>query len=258
MARLKPEFDNRGVKIIGLSVDPVDNHKKCSGDIKDVVGFAPNYPMIGDTDLKISKLYGMLPASTAGTSQGRHVRRLLDRGEVQFALVFPSGFSRQLLRGERPTVLLAADATDPSATSNAIAALNQVGTVALTYDLTGPLAGLRAGEPPFTLNIQRRYNPEGITQYNIVPGLLAVILQLTMVMMTAFAVTRERERGTYESLLSTPVLPANIPASGRFFQANNEIQIIQNLSTNQNGGFDIVFTNFPGAPGARTSSFIRC
>jgi alkyl hydroperoxide reductase subunit AhpC len=71
MARLKPEFDKRNVKIIGLSVDPVDNHKKWAGDIKDVVGFAPNYPMIGDTDLKISKLYGMLPASTSGSSEGR-------------------------------------------------------------------------------------------------------------------------------------------------------------------------------------------
>ena len=68
MARLKPEFDKRGVKIIGLSVDPVDNHKKWAADIKDVVGFAPNYPMIGDTDLKISKAYGMLP--------GEHVRHL--------------------------------------------------------------------------------------------------------------------------------------------------------------------------------------
>jgi alkyl hydroperoxide reductase subunit AhpC len=71
MARLKPEFDKRNVKIIGLSVDPVDNHKKWAADIKDVVGFAPNYPLVGDTDLKISKAYGMLPASTAGTSEGR-------------------------------------------------------------------------------------------------------------------------------------------------------------------------------------------
>jgi alkyl hydroperoxide reductase subunit AhpC len=71
MARLKPEFDKRNAKIIGLSVDPVDNHKKWSVDIKDVVGFAPNYPMIGDTDLSISKAYGMLPASTSGTSEGR-------------------------------------------------------------------------------------------------------------------------------------------------------------------------------------------
>ena len=71
MARLKPEFDKRNTKIIGLSVDPVDNHKKWSQDIRDVVGFAPNYPMIGDTDLKISKAYGMLPAATSGTAEGR-------------------------------------------------------------------------------------------------------------------------------------------------------------------------------------------
>jgi len=71
MARLKPEFDKRNTKIIGLSVDPVDNHKKWSQDIRDVVGFAPNYPLIGDTDLKISKAYGMLPAATSGTAEGR-------------------------------------------------------------------------------------------------------------------------------------------------------------------------------------------
>ena len=71
MARLKPEFDKRNTKIIGLSVDPVDIHKKWSQDIRDVVGFAPNYPMIGDTDLKISKAYDMLPAATSGTAEGR-------------------------------------------------------------------------------------------------------------------------------------------------------------------------------------------
>jgi len=71
MAKLKPEFDKRNTKIIGLSVDPVDNHKKWAVDIKDVSGFAPNYPMIGDTDLKISKAYGMLPSSISGSSEGR-------------------------------------------------------------------------------------------------------------------------------------------------------------------------------------------
>jgi thioredoxin-dependent peroxiredoxin len=71
MARLKPEFDKRNVKVIGLSVDPVDNHKRWSTDIKETQGTAPNYPMIGDTDLKISKLYGMLPASLSGSSEGR-------------------------------------------------------------------------------------------------------------------------------------------------------------------------------------------
>ena len=98
MARLKPEFDKRGVKIIGLSVDPVDNHKKWAADIKDVVGFAPNYPMIGDTDLNISKLYGMLPASTGGTSEGRTpadnmtVRNVFVIGpdkKVKLVLVYP-------------------------------------------------------------------------------------------------------------------------------------------------------------------------
>ena len=71
MARLKPEFDKRNVKIIGLSVDPVDNHAKWAEDIKETQGHKPNYPMIGDTDLAVSKLYGMLPASTSGTSEGR-------------------------------------------------------------------------------------------------------------------------------------------------------------------------------------------
>ena len=71
VARLKPEFDKRGVKVIGLSVDPVENHAKWSSDIAETQGMAPNYPMIGDTDLKVSKLYGMLPADTEGTSEGR-------------------------------------------------------------------------------------------------------------------------------------------------------------------------------------------
>jgi ABC-2 type transport system permease protein len=136
--------------------------------------------------------------------------RLLATGDVQFALVFPPGFTRELLRGERPDVLLAADATDPAATGNAIGALAVVGGQALARDLAGPLAPLAARPPPFELNVQRRYNPEGITQYNIVPGLLGVILQMTMVMMTSFAVTRERERGTFENLLATPVTPLEV------------------------------------------------
>src|SRR6185503_9141615 len=80
------------------------------------------------------------------------------------------------------------------------------------HDLTGPLGKLLPAAAPFTFDIQRRYNPEGATEYNIVPGLLAVILQMTMVMMTAFAITRERERGTYEGLLATPVLPLEVMA----------------------------------------------
>ncbi|HEY4137320.1 MAG TPA: ABC transporter permease [Casimicrobiaceae bacterium] len=136
--------------------------------------------------------------------------RLLSRGDVQFAVIFPSDFSRRLLRGEKPELLIAADATDPAATGNALAALSQLGATVLRYDLVGTLAQHAPDDPPFELVIQRRYNAEGITQYNIVPGLLGVILQMTMVMMTAFAVTRERERGTFENLLATPALPLEV------------------------------------------------
>jgi alkyl hydroperoxide reductase subunit AhpC len=103
MAKLKPEFDKRNAKIVGLSVDPVDNHKKWSQDIKDVVGFAPNYPMIGDTDLKVSKLYGMLPASTTGSSEGRTpndnqtVRNVFIIGpdkKIKLILVYPMSTGR--------------------------------------------------------------------------------------------------------------------------------------------------------------------
>ena len=136
--------------------------------------------------------------------------RLLSRGDVQFAVIFPSDFSRRLLRGDKPELLIAADATDPAATGNAIAALSQLGATVLRYDLVGTVAQRAPSEPPFDVVVQRRYNAEGITQYNIVPGLLGVILQMTMVMMTAFAVTRERVRGTFENLLATPALPVEV------------------------------------------------
>jgi ABC-2 type transport system permease protein len=135
---------------------------------------------------------------------------LLARGDVQFVVSIPPGFMRDLERGERPQVNVAADASDPAATGNALAALNTLGASALRHDLTGPLARLAPGAPPFGVSVQRRYNAEGITQYNIVPGLLGVILQMTMVMMTAFAVTRERERGTFENLLATPATPLEV------------------------------------------------
>jgi ABC-2 type transport system permease protein len=160
------------------------------------------------SSLRNTGYFAVVPAPPSATAADA----MLARGEIQFAVVFPAGFSRQLLRGEQPTVLLAADATDPSATGNAIAAVSQAAATALAHDLTGPLAKLAPGSAPFALDIQRRYNPEGETEINIVPGLLAVILQLTMVMMTAFAITRERERGTYEGLLATPVLPLELMA----------------------------------------------
>ncbi|MDP2680898.1 MAG: ABC transporter permease [Rhodoferax sp.] len=136
--------------------------------------------------------------------------RLLETGEVQFVLAIPPDFSRRVVRGEKPAVLVAVDATDPSAASNAIAALGQITPLALAHDLKGALAGLQPREPPFELRIHRRYNPEGLTRYNIVPGLIGTILTMTMVMLTSLAMTRERERGTMENLLATPVRPFEV------------------------------------------------
>jgi ABC-2 type transport system permease protein len=136
--------------------------------------------------------------------------RLIEIGSVQFVLTIPEEFSRKLQRGERPVLLLEADATDPAATSNALAALVSLSQTALTHDLTGSLGHLRDEPAAFEVRIHRRYNPEGVTQYNIVPGLMGVILTLTMVMMTSLAMTRERERGTMENLLATPVRPAEV------------------------------------------------
>ena len=135
---------------------------------------------------------------------------LLAHGTVQFVVTIPEGFGRRLVRGEKPVLLVEADATDPSATGNAIAALLQIGTVALARDLRGPLAELQATAQPFEMRIHKRYNPEGITAYNIVPGLLGVILTMTMVLMTGLAMTRERERGTFENLLATPAMPLEV------------------------------------------------
>lgn len=136
--------------------------------------------------------------------------RLLELGDVQFVLAIPPDFSRRVVRGEKPAVLVAVDATDPSAASNAIAALGQITPLALAHDLKGALAGLQPREPPFELRIHRRYNPEGLTRYNIVPGLIGTILTMTMVMLTSLAMTRERERGTMENLLATPVRPFEV------------------------------------------------
>jgi ABC-2 type transport system permease protein len=151
--------------------------------------------------------YFRVERSVATAAEGE---RLLELGVVQFFVTFPENFSRALQRGERPLLLVEADATDPAATGNALAALAVLNQTALNHDLTGPLATLVQGPAPFEVRVQRRYNPEGITQYNIVPGLVGTILTMTMVIMTSLAMTRERERGTMESLLATPVRPIEV------------------------------------------------
>ncbi|MFO1496008.1 MAG: ABC transporter permease [Lysobacterales bacterium] len=137
-------------------------------------------------------------------------RAALARGDVQFLLRIPPDFARDLVRGERPALLLEIDATDPVASGNAIAALSTLADQAWASELKGPLAHLAARPGPAEIRIQRRYNPEGITQFNIVPGLMGVILTMTLIMMTGLAIARERERGTMENLLAMPVRPIEI------------------------------------------------
>jgi ABC-2 type transport system permease protein len=136
--------------------------------------------------------------------------RLLQLGDVQFVINIPVDFSRRLLRGERPAVLIEADATDPAATGPALAAVNALAGTIFNRDLPGPLARLHAKDGPVDFRIHAHYNPENITQYNVVPGLMGVVLTMTMVIITALAITRERERGTMENLLATPVRPFEV------------------------------------------------
>jgi ABC-2 type transport system permease protein len=135
---------------------------------------------------------------------------LIETGQAQFLVVIPPNFSQNLVRGERPAILVSVDATDPSASGNAIAALNVVATQALHHDLTGPLRALQTPAPSFEVRVHKRYNPEGLSRYNIVPGLIGTILTMTMVMLTGLGMTRERERGTMENLLATPVRPSEV------------------------------------------------
>jgi len=138
------------------------------------------------------------------------IQKLLAEGTIQFAFEIPVDFSRKLARGERPDLLLEADATDPSAVGFAIAAIYSLVPDVLDRDLTGPLQPLRGTPPPFNLVTHQHYNPENISQYNIVPGLMGVMLTMTMIIITGLAITRERERGTMENLLSTPVHPGEV------------------------------------------------
>jgi ABC-2 type transport system permease protein len=140
------------------------------------------------------------------------MHELIERGAVQFAITIPGDFTRRVVRQDQPQILVEADASDPAATSGAAAALAQLPQYALMHDLKGPLASAAPAEStkPFEVVVQRRYNPESITAYNIVPGLVATILSLTLVIMTALGMTREVERGTMETLLSTPLRPLEV------------------------------------------------
>jgi ABC-2 type transport system permease protein len=143
-------------------------------------------------------------------SSESEAQRLLDIGDVQFVVNVPTDFGRKLQRGERPAILVQGDATDPTALANALAATSALTPTVIDRDLVGPLQSLKGKPAPFEMRVHRLYNPEAVTQYNIVPGLIGTILTLTMVVLTSVAVTREKERGTMENLLSTPVRPVEV------------------------------------------------
>ncbi len=148
-------------------------------------------------------IVGVLPNEEAAD-------KALAQGNVLFVINIPAGFTKQLIRGERPAILIEADATDPMATGLAIASAAQLTQQVSLKDLTGSLASLANTAPPFKVHVHRLYNPEGLTHYNIIPGLMGVILTMTMALMTGLAITRERERGTMENLLAMPVKPIEV------------------------------------------------
>ena len=145
--------------------------------------------------------------SVAGAEAGEEALR---RGEANFVVVIPPGFERDVVRGRNPEILVAADASDPSATGGAVAALSGIVDVAIRETLEGPLRPSASAARPFSVVVHREYNPEGKTSTNIVPGLLAIILSMTMVMITAVAIVKETERGTMEMLIATPVRPMEV------------------------------------------------
>ena len=145
------------------------------------------------------------PQATAGGADA-----LMEQGKVSFIVTIPSDFGARVERGDNPQILIEADATDPSVASGAISTLGTVAAQALLHERRAEAQAAEEASSRLQVVVHRRYNPEGITQYNIVPGLLGVILQMTMVMMTSIALTRELERGTMENLLAMPASPLEI------------------------------------------------
>jgi len=146
----------------------------------------------------------------AVTHRAEDGEAMLRGGEASFLISIPEGFERRLVRGERPQILIAADASDPVAAGGAVNAIERIAQSAFAPEFEGPLAFLARAPPPYEIVVHRRYNPAGVTAFNIVPALLGVILTMTMVMITSIALTRETERGTMENLLATPVRPLEV------------------------------------------------
>jgi ABC-2 type transport system permease protein len=143
------------------------------------------------------------------TNQADGDRALRD-GSASFVVVIPPGFERDVVRGLEPEILLSADAADPAAAGAAVGAISGIVDTAVRQTLTGTLRYAAGAPPPFSVTVHKQYNPEGKTSTNIVPGLLGIILSMTMVMITAVAIVRETERGTMEALIATPVRPLEV------------------------------------------------
>lgn len=146
----------------------------------------------------------------AVTPRAEDADAMLRSGRATFLISIPEGFERRLVRGERPEILIAADASDPVAAGGAVSSVQAIAQQAFAPDLRGPLAFLAPAPAPYQIVVHRRFNPAGVTAFNIVPALLGVILTMTMVMITSIALTRETERGTMENLLATPVRPIEV------------------------------------------------
>ena len=147
---------------------------------------------------------------TAVLESREQAERMLREGRTIFVVTIPEQFSRKLIRGERPVLLIEADATDPASVGMATGALQTIVQQAVSENLKGALAFLQPEVSPVDIRIHAQYNPEAITQYNIVPGLMGVILSMTLVIITGLSITRENERGTMENLLCMPVRPLEV------------------------------------------------
>ena len=135
-------------------------------------------------------------------SSHEEAAQLNREGKVNFIFLIPENFSRDLVRGAQPQILVISDATDPSASSGAMSSMKKIVQSGLARDLSGSLSHIADRPPLVDVVLQKRYNPPAISQYNIIPGLLGIIIAMTMTMITAVAITREKERGTMENLLA--------------------------------------------------------
>ncbi len=188
--------------LFGYAINTSPRHLPTAVLVQDDSAFARSF-------LAAMRATDYFDISTSAASE-EDLDRLILSGKVLFGVQIPAHFGRALMRGERPALLVVADAADPTATGSAIAALQGLSAQVFSRELTGPAANLAPRPLPYELRVHQRYNPAGETRLNIVPGLMGLILTLTMLIFTALSVTREIERGTMESLLARPIRPVEI------------------------------------------------